>query len=262
MGATPSLRPALRAAWQLPGAMVPVLGLLLAGTVLLVPSFATSSPLGGTSVSVDDPHWYFTEYNWRRSAAEARTANPGAYCKLGFTGSSFSLLLNTSGLASSAMVKVAYTVDDSMWRFATLNASSVGSVGAGATALALAVPPLPKMANARTHHDLKLVLFSSDETHDRWRGGTADSAYLVILGAVLDAGAATVAPQLLPRRAIIYGDSITEGTNTQLYDWDQGQCSRHGLAAEGAFKSWCFGFGEALEAEVSNCAFAAQGEIR
>jgi hypothetical protein len=46
--------------------MVPVLGLLLAGTVLLVPSFATSSPLGGTSVSVDDPHWYFTEYNWRR----------------------------------------------------------------------------------------------------------------------------------------------------------------------------------------------------
>ena len=31
------------------------------------------------------------------------------------------------------------------------------------------------------------------------------------------------------------------------------------LAAGAAPRSWAFGFGEAMQAEVSNCAFAAQG---
>ena len=68
-----------------------------------------------------------------------------------------------------------------------------------------------------------------------------------------------MAPALLPRRALIYGDSITEGTNAQLFDFTTGACTRSGLDAAASLRSWCFGFGEAVEAEVSNCAFAAQG---
>jgi hypothetical protein len=147
-------------------------------------------------------------------------------------------------------------MDDGPWQMVVLIAASPGSP---LTELVLPVPALPGTPNARTHHDLHLTLFSSNEQHDRWHGGTSSSSYLSVAGAVLAAGATTVAPVLLPRRALIYGDSITEGVNSQLFDWSTGTCSRTGLHAEGAFKSWCFGFGEAISAEVSNAAFAAQG---
>lgn len=37
-----------------------------------------------TTISVKDPNWYFTEYNWQvdPSGQFAQTSNPGAYFKV------------------------------------------------------------------------------------------------------------------------------------------------------------------------------------
>lgn len=83
-----------------------------------------------------------------------------------------------------------------------------------------------------------------------------------IASATLDDGAVTIKPKLHSSRAIIYGDSITEGVNAQLYDFTSESCSRTGLLdAAAAPMSWAARFAEGVAAEVSNIAFAAQGYV-
>ena len=56
---------------------------------------------------------------------------------------------------------------------------------------------------------------------------------------------------VLPKRAIIYGDSITEGINAQFFNYDSASCGRAAtLGAAAAPRSWAFGFGEAMQAEI------------
>jgi hypothetical protein len=85
-----------------------ILSAPVAPTSLVAPPTSVTSPLTesrgslssgqGVNVSVLDSNWYFTEYNWIRTSSDARTANPGAYFKIGFTGNSFSLMVNCSGV--------------------------------------------------------------------------------------------------------------------------------------------------------------------
>ena len=50
-----------------------------------------------TVVYTDDPNWYFTEYNWANDSSRGKlTANPGAYFKVGFTGSNFNITVNAT----------------------------------------------------------------------------------------------------------------------------------------------------------------------
>ena len=69
-------------------------------------------------------------------------------------------------------VKLAYTIDAGMWRFVLPEHGAVATID-------LIVPAL---YGTRTHHELKLALYSSDPVQDRWRGATTGSAYLTILG--------------------------------------------------------------------------------
>jgi hypothetical protein len=218
--------------------------LLLVGSVLpaVVATTATTVPMSDAAI-------YFSDYNWVRSGGTAMTANPGAFLRVSFSGASLALLVNGTGLSGQS-VKLRYSVDD----------RSMGFLLPNATADAIALP-VPALSGDRTRHTLELSLYASNEQADRWLGGTHDSAYLVLTGLRLDIGAVLAPPPaVLPRRAIVFGDSISEGTNAQLYDYDRGSCGRSGtLAAAAAPRSWGFGFGEAMQAEVSNCAFAAQG---
>ena len=213
--------------------------------LLLLGSVGTATVL----VPMSDDAIFFSDYNWIRSGGTAMTANPGAFLRVSFTGASLALLVNGTGLSGQS-VKLRYSVDDRSMGFLLPNAS--------ADAIVL---PVPALSGGRTRHTLELSLYASNEQADRWLGGTYRSAYLVLTGLRLDSGAVLAPPtSVLPRRAIVFGDSISEGTNAQLYDYDRDSCGRSGtLAAAAAPRSWAFGFGEAMQAEVSNCAFAAQG---
>jgi len=59
---------------------------------------------------------------------------------------------------------------------------------------------------------------------------------------------------------LVFGDSISEGTNAQNYDLSAGRCGGpYGLGVSSSTDSWAFSFAEALGAELSLAAFAAQG---
>ncbi len=230
-----------------------------------IPSTTAISARDTTHVPVLDANWYFSDYNWISDSPTAvprmLTANPGAYFKLGFNGTSFALAVNTS-VVGTRTVKLSFNVDDGPWQFVTLQSTPAGSA---LTTLQLAKGlTLPQMHFARTHHDIIVALYASQEQHGRWNGvkDGGSASYLVVNGAEIDADASTFPPVLLPKRALVYGDSITEGTNAQLFDFSTNKCdsqTRAGLDAAAATKSWCFGFAQAMHAEVSNCAFAAQG---
>jgi hypothetical protein len=227
--------------------------------VLLVAT-ASMSEAGGSSTIVypDDPSWYFTDYNWATDSNRGKfTANPGAYFKVGFTGTSFGLTVNTT---TTPACKLGYQIDDGPWQFTVVPTSSNLSSTTMLLGTGLTLPV--NLPFARTTHSIRCYLYASTSV-DRWLGGGATGgSYWRVVSALLDAGA-----KLLPdasvhqARALVYGDSITEGVNAQLYDFSTAGCSRTGLNAAAAPMSWVSRVGEALAAEVSNAAFAAQGYI-
>ena len=163
-----------------------------------------------------------------------------------------------------ATVKLGYQVDDGPWQFANVPTSdTLGAAVSVPLAVGLTLPV--NIPYARTHHSIRCYVYASASSGagiDRWQGGgSTGGSYLRIRSATIDAGARTVTPELHPKRMIVYGDSITEGVNAQLYDFTTGTCSRTGLNAAAAPMSWAQRFAEGLDAEVSNIAFAAQGYV-
>ena len=174
------------------------------------------------TLPMSDPAIFFSDYNWIRTGATASTANPGAFLRASFSGGSLALLVDGTALAGQS-VKLRYSVDDRSMGFILPNATAAG---AGATPIAL---PVPALAGGRSRHTLELILYASNQQADRWHGGTkgGGGAYLVLAGLRLDGGAGLAPPPVvLPKRALVFGDSITEGTNAQLYDYDRDACGR------------------------------------
>jgi hypothetical protein len=111
-------------------------------------------------------------------------------------------------------------------------------------------------------HDVRLYLSASCEQQDRWLLSPSSNSFLVLSSVALDAGGALLPspPNVRPERMLVFGDSISEGTNAQNYNDAEGSCGGgYGTRNSASVDSWAFAFGEALGAEVSLAAFAAQG---
>ena len=232
--------------------------------LLLLDSTACSAAPVAQILAATDPALYYSDYNWAlRSSGAMAASNPGAFVKLRFTGSHCVLLLDTSSNAAAA-ITLGWQLDDGPWQFwtndaATHPASNQTRVAVSGSA---PLPALPVVAGGPTEHSLRVYLYQSDETKDRWSGDSKSGggSYLLVTGVALDAKAALLPPLgLHPARMIAYGDSITEGINAQLFDFHSGTGCSSGKVNAAAPKSWSFGVAEALGAELSNCAYAAQG---
>lgn len=156
--------------------------MLLLPLILLCLSLVRGGGGGGETVPIDSPNFQFSTYNWfRSSTGEMVSANPGAYAKIGFNGSSFVLLVNTTRLSATVeTVKIAFTIDDGAWQFLKLQRKAPPTAQPESFLLASELK-LPNLQYARKQHDITVALYSSlnyPEIRDRWQGGSnGESSY-------------------------------------------------------------------------------------
>jgi len=192
-------------------------------------------------IPVTDPNWYFTEQNWYVDKKEsfAQTANPGAYFKIGFTGTStISLWLNQSLSPSQPMQTVRYSIDHQPWVEFSLPNKITSQI------------LLAKGLSTNSDHNLLLFLKNSVQSDDRWLYGPTNR--LCVNGLVVENGGKTLPPSLNEKRTMVFWDSIGEGVR------DLG-ASSDDLTDNDSTVTWGIALADALSSEISMVAFGAQG---
>lgn len=130
--------------------------------------------------------------------------------------------------------------------------------------------------NATIVHTLQLQIYNSLQGANRWSNPADGGAALVVKGLALDSGAKVHRPILLPRRAIFFGDSITEGVNAECRNTPE-TVAEHGggvagvpgdvpepggdLSANSATKTWGPTVAAAFGAEYSQIGFGSLGWV-
>lgn len=198
---------------------------------------------GAVSVLVTDANWKWSPYNWATVSTSKVAVNGGAYCKLGFTGTSISVGIDVSSLVSGGVTStwypyIRYSVDNGALTDVQLtpstNALSVSGLSAGS-------------------HTIEIWYQSGwwenvgGTAPDRW---TTPVYCLKLTGATIDAGASTVAPTWLANSMIWFGDSIGEGIRSNN--------STTQPANQSAYDSTPAYLAQALGCELGNCCFGGQ----
>lgn len=171
-------------------------------SLLLVPLGAVSGSCAQATsmVPVSDSHIVYSPYNWYRSgSAFAQSPNPGAYLKVGFTGTKVSVNLDVSPLTNAKVPAAQYPVV----RYSVDRGPAVTvQLTAGTTSLSCATGLRPG------NHTLRLEYVAGYVFLDFW----SPVNVMRVTGLTLDEGATTVAPSdRLPLNALFLGDSITNG---------------------------------------------------
>jgi lysophospholipase L1-like esterase len=162
-----------------------------------------------TTVGIDNPELALAPYVWKtsgsRDTARAEATMPGAYLKLDFIGSTaVGLLVDgtaNDGCSQIAMPVIDYSVDHGA--FVSKQLSRTGEVYS---------LPLGDGMEAGKQHHVTVYFRSASLAPDRW---TKSTHHLRIAGILLDSGGKLVPTPLRPKRAIAFGDSITEGVNLE-----------------------------------------------
>jgi lysophospholipase L1-like esterase len=185
---------------------------------LCLPQSSLYAAAGDTAPAIfscDDPGMVLAPYVWKHlkdgSVPLIEASMPGAYFKTIARGTS-TIGVRIDGTANTGnpaetMPSVEYSIDHG--DFKTIQLSQTN---------AIYTLPLATGLDAAGEHECDFYFRSADLEQKRWHSSTA---HLRLAGLVLDAGGSLQAPPARPRRAIAYGDSITEG-----------------VGAEGLFKSW------------------------
>lgn len=196
--------------------------------------------VSGTRIALGDANLFFSPYNWSiEGATTAVTAQPGAYLSASFQSANVRLNIDTSSLSSlpnrSGPV-IRWQVDSGPTRTYHLAAGD-------------AQIPLNSDSLGAGTHTCKVWFVAADYAQDRWK---LPLEALRITGLTLDTGGVTVAPTLLARRVLFFGDSITEGVRTE---------SAHGDPArdDDATHAFPYTCAAALGAEFGVVGVARQG---
>jgi hypothetical protein len=139
--------------------------------------------------------FYFSPGSWYLSGSSYAVANSaGAYFYLSFTGTSATLLLNTSNLGANPLY-VRVIVDGGAYADTNIQGLSSLTLGSGL---------------ANTAHNITVIYRARTINVDAWN---TPSDGLVVTGVQLSSGAATTAPAHLAKTCLIVGDSIVEAYN-------------------------------------------------
>eukprot|EP00929_Paragymnodinium_shiwhaense_P067810 TRINITY_DN34094_c0_g1_i1.p1 TRINITY_DN34094_c0_g1~~TRINITY_DN34094_c0_g1_i1.p1 ORF type:complete len:452 (+),score=65.99 TRINITY_DN34094_c0_g1_i1:79-1434(+) len=187
-------------------------------------------------------HVYLSEKNWHPKSGGAVAVNPGAYFKLKFGKSEFvDLLLEATGHDGHYMT-LAYSFNNEPLRTKQISGSTAS--------LSLA-----EGLDWGSDYTLRVEIYNSiQENGDRF--GANPKTGLHLQGIVLDAAAVTIPLQLAKKRALFYGDSITEGVSAECGEGHWGD-----LNANAAPKTWVASVASAFDAEYSQVGFGYQGWI-
>lgn len=159
----------------------------------------------GKTIAIDDPAVRWSPYTWNRfgkdAAMRADATMPGAYVKLAFKeSSSIRVLIDgtaNDGCPPTAMPIVDYSID--FGEFKSVQLVKTGEVYS---------LPLAESFDAGAEHRLDLYFRSASLGPNRWQASTV---HLRLAGFSLDEGGSLVNCPIKPKRAIGFGDSITEG---------------------------------------------------
>ena len=171
--------------------------------VLLLISLQAVAAPRSTDISVNDVNVVFSPYNWYRSgSAYAQSPNPGAYLKMGFTGTKVSVDLDVSPLVKAEVPAAQYPVV----RY-SVDGSPPTTVQLTPTTASLPVATVLKPGS----HSLLLQYVAGYVFLDFW----TPVNLLRVTGFTLDSGATAIAPMGAaakhPSSALFLGDSITNG---------------------------------------------------
>jgi hypothetical protein len=193
------------------------------------------TPPAAVTIDPSNPAILYSPYNWSVTQVYARTINSGAYFRTVFSGTSMTLLTDTTP-NQPAFSEFWARIDNQGWSQYSLSAGS---------------PQIPVATNlANRKHVLEVVIKSTSQYLPRW---TNSQSVVQFTGLLLDAGASVYAPLRRSKNVLILGDSITEGVhalgNTATLDTDQNDI----------LGDYSYVTATALDAEVGIVAFGAQG---
>ena len=172
-------------------------------SVGMVTSLLVLSRVASADVPISDSHIVFSPYNWARSGSTyAQSANPGAYFKVGFTGTGIAVHIDTSPLDDAKIPGFQYPVV----RY---------SVDGGPAVTRQLAPKQETIACAKGltsgNHSVLLQYVSGYVFLDFW----TPINVVRLTGFTLDPGAYLIAPTGADApqntKALFLGDSITNG---------------------------------------------------
>jgi lysophospholipase L1-like esterase len=223
-------------------------------------TFVWAAACSAELIPVTDAALYFSPYNTysdgsgpmlpgniRGGSTYAMWIYPGSYLRAAFSGSSAWLDFDISSIKHGIRPKLRWSIDDQPFQTAVLKPDA-------------ARLPLAEGLNEGLHH-LVLYLAASDANYDRWR---SPEEAIKLKGLVLsDGGEGKRDIRLSAKRAIFFGDSITEGA------WVLGR-SNHVVAGKyvdwvahsDATQAWPRLLAAALDAEYGTCGSGGMSWVR
>ena len=224
-------------------------GMLLAGTAF---SGAAASDRGDSKcISCLDGQIVCSPYAWKTlgsgEKAEIEAAMPGAYVRATIAGTSrISLVVDgetNAGCPAASMPVVEYSIDEKPFEVVPLTKT------AGEYAL-----PLGDKLDPALPHRVDVYFRASDLTNGRW---TKTASRLRLVGFRVDSGATLSPTPSSAKRALGFGDSITEGVggDGEFTSWQK-------IAVNNARATWFPMIAAALDAEYGQLGSGGQGMVR
>lgn len=186
------------------------------------------------AIASNDAGILYSPYTWDVTAVRAKTINAGAYFRTIITGSPSSVVLNfdMTGV-TSPVPKITWEID---------------GVGSATVDVAATVTVTLPTTNTWGKHTLKVTVEATSETVDRWNA----QASAVQFTGITTTGTAT-APTARPLKALILGDSITEGVRALNMN------AATDTARNSSRNAWSTHLGGVLDAEVGVVGFGSTG---
>lgn len=214
-------------------------------------TFGVKSDAAGATLSCDNAAFGLSPYSWRSTGtggdARAEATMPGAYFKTVVVGTSVVGLVvdgaANAGCPAASMPVIEYSVDDGP--FAAKRLAEQGVIYPVTLAEGL---------DAKTSHRIEVHFRAADLGQKRW---TTSTAHLRIAGLSVDEGGTLSAAVMRSKRAIGFGDSITEGVGVDglFTSWQL-------LDVNNARGSW-FAFAcSALDCEYGQFGSGGQGMVK
>jgi lysophospholipase L1-like esterase len=184
---------------------------IVLGCVLSLPSAKPEAHI----IAIDDAGLVMAPYVWKQSGkgntGHAEAAMPGAYLRATFQSStSVGLVVDGTanrGCPASSMPVIEYSIDEGEFKVGPLTRTEFNYT-----------LDLFQGLDAAKPHRVEVVFRAADLLQDRWE---SSKAHLRVTGIALDQGGVLLPSPRRPKKAIGFGDSITEG-----------------VGADGLFTSW------------------------
>lgn len=152
-----------------------------------------------SSTTVVDASIFWSPYNWDSYSGYKSTNNPGAYCKLNFTGTAVAVNLDVSAMVAASLPAASYPIVRTV----------IDGTSAADVKLTSATTSISRTSLASGSHTLEFYYVATDDnTGDQW---STPVQAIRVTGFSFDSGATVSAPTTRSKNHLHFGDSISRG---------------------------------------------------